>query len=327
MTRHVFTSAAFSGALLAATAFSAPAMAQEDTFITIGTGGQTGVYYVVGQSVCRMVNRGSDEHNIRCNAPSTGGSVANINGIKSGDLDMGVVQSDVQFRAYEGEGNFAEDGPMDDMRAVFTMHGEPLTVVARADAGIDNISDFPDKRVNIGNPGSGQRNTMNVVMDAFGWDTDTFALASQLDAAEQSAALSDNNIDAMVYVVGHPNGSIQEATTTVDARLVSVTGEEIDGLVEQYPYYKRAVIPGGLYRGNDEDVETFGVAATFVTSTAVDDEVVYQTVKAVFDNFDRYKRLHPAFENLEEEDMISDGLSAPLHDGAVRYYRERGWIE
>ena len=326
MKRHAFSAAAFSGALLGAAMFSAPAVAQE-RFITIGTGGQTGVYYVVGQSVCRMVNRGSDEHNIRCNAPSTGGSVANVNGMKSGELDMGVVQSDVQFRAYHGESNFESDGAWEDMRSVFTMHGEPLTVVARADSGIEHFSDFPDKRVNIGNPGSGQRNTMNVVMEAMGWDTDTFSLASQLDAAEQAAALSDNNIDAMVYVVGHPNGSIQEATTTIDARLVPVTGDEIDGLIEEYPYYTRSVIPGGLYRGNDEDVETFGVAATFVSSTEVDEEVVYETVKAVFENFDRFKRLHPAFENLNEEDMISDGLTAPLHDGAERYYRERGWIE
>ncbi|MGR2741057.1 TAXI family TRAP transporter solute-binding subunit [Billgrantia sp. Q4P2] len=326
MKRHAFSAAAFSGALLGAAMFSAPAVAQ-DRFITIGTGGQTGVYYVVGQSVCRMVNRGSDEHNIRCNAPSTGGSVANVNGMRSGELDMGVVQSDVQYRAYHGEANFESDGAWEDMRSVFTMHGEPLTVVARADSGIEHFSDFPGKRVNIGNPGSGQRNTMNVVMEAMGWDTDTFSLASQLDAAEQAAALADNNIDAMVYVVGHPNGSIQEATTTIDARLIPVTGDEIDALVEEYPYYTRSVIPGGLYRGNDEDVETFGVAATFVSSTAVDEEVIYETVKAVFENFDRFKRLHPAFENLNEEDMISDGLTAPLHDGAARYYRERGWIE
>ncbi|WP_431025542.1 TAXI family TRAP transporter solute-binding subunit [Halomonas sp. H5] len=326
MKRHVFSAAAVSGALLGAAAFSAPAVAQ-DRFITIGTGGQTGVYYVVGQSVCRMVNRGSDEHNIRCNAPSTGGSVANVNGMRSGELDMGVVQSDVQYRAYHGESNFEDDGAWEEMRAVFTMHGEPLTVVARADSGIEHISDFPGKRVNIGNPGSGQRNTMNVVMDAMGWDTDVFSLASELDAAEQAAALSDNNIDAMVYVVGHPNGSIQEATTTVEARLVPVTGEEIDGLVEEFPYYTRAVIPGGMYRGNDEDVETFGVAATFVTHEGVDEEIVYEAVKAVFENFDRFTRLHPAFENLDEESMISDGLTAPLHDGAARYYRERGWIE
>lgn len=326
MKRHAFSAAAFTGALLGAATFASPVVAQdEEQFITIGTGGQTGVYYVVGQSVCRLVNRLEDA-NIKCNAPSTGGSVANVNGIKSGELDMGVVQSDVQYQAYNGTGNF-EGEPYEDLRAVFRVHGEPLTVVARADSGIEHFSDFPDKRVNIGNPGSGQRNTMEVVMEAMGWTEDTFALASQLDAAEQAAALADNNVDAMVYVVGHPNGSIQEATTTVDARLIPVTGEEIDALVEEYPYYAKATIPGGLYRGNDEDVETFGVAATFVTTAQTDEEIIYQTVKAIFDNFDNFKRLHPAFENLDPEEMVSSGLSAPLHDGAARYYREQGWIE
>ncbi|MDR5873573.1 TAXI family TRAP transporter solute-binding subunit [Vreelandella gomseomensis] len=327
MKRHAFSTAAFSGALLAATAFAAPAMAQEDQqFITIGTGGQTGVYYVVGQSVCRLVNRGSDDHNIRCNAPSTGGSVANINGIKSGELDMGVAQSDVQYQAYNGTGNFEGDA-FEDLRAVFRIHGEPLTLLARADSGIETLDDLEGKRVNIGNPGSGQRNTMEVVMDAKGWDEDTFSLVSELDAAEQAAALSDNNIDAMVYVVGHPNGSIQEATTTVDSHLIPMNDEDVQGIVDEYPYYSTSVIPGGLYKNNPDDVETFGVAATFVTSADADDDVVYETVKAVFDDFDRFKRLHPAFENLDAQDMVTQGLSAPLHDGAKRYYVEQGWIE
>ena len=328
MKRHAFSTAAFSGALLAAAAFASPAMAEEEgeNYITIGTGGQTGVYYVVGQSVCRLVNRGSDDHNIRCNAPSTGGSVANINGIKSGELDMGVAQSDVQYQAYNGEGNF-EDDAFEDLRAVFRIHGEPLTLLAREDSGIETLDDLEGKRVNIGNPGSGQRNTMEVVMDAKGWDEDTFSLVSELDAAEQAAALSDNNIDAMVYVVGHPNGSIQEATTTVDSRLIPMDDDDIQGIVDEYPYYTSSVIPGGLYKNNPDDVETFGVAATFVTSADADDDVVYETVKAVFDDFDRFKRLHTAFENLDAEEMVTEGLSAPLHDGAKKYYVEQGWIE
>jgi TRAP transporter TAXI family solute receptor len=325
MNRHVFSTAAFSGALLAAASFASPAMAQDEEFITIGTGGQTGVYYVVGQSICRLVNRLEDA-NIKCNAPSTGGSVANINGIKSGQLDMGVAQSDVQYQAYHGTGNFEGDA-YEDLRAVFRVHGEPLTLLARADSGIETLDDLENKRVNIGNPGSGQRNTMEVVMNAKGWTEDTFALASQLDAAEQAAALADNNVDAMVYVVGHPNGSIQEATTTVDSRLIPLNDEDIDGIVEEFPYYSQSVIPGGLYKGNPDDVETFGVAATFVTTAEADEEVIYQTVKAVFDNFDRFKRLHPAFENLDQEEMVTSGLSAPLHEGAARYYREQGWIE
>lgn len=315
----------FSAAVGFASLASAPAVAQQN-FVTIGTGGQTGVYYVVGQSICRLLNRGSSEHGIRCNAPSSGGSVANVNAIRGGEMDMGVVQSDIQYKAYQGVENFAEAGPFGEMRALFALHGEPLTVVARRDANINDIRDLKGKRVNIGNPGSGQRDTMDVVMAALGWTRSDFAMASELSAAEQAAALGDNNVDAMVYVAGHPNGSIQEATTTVDAVLVSVAGEEIDNLIEERPFYARATIPGGLYRGNDQDVQTFGVRATLVASTAAPEETVYQTVKAVFENFDRFKRLHPAFADLSEEQMISEGLSVPLHDGAIRYYKERGWL-
>lgn len=315
----------FSAAIACAATVSTPAVAQQN-FITIGTGGQTGVYYVVGQSLCRLVNRGSSDHNIRCNAPSSGGSVANVNAIRGGEMDMGVVQSDVQYKAYEGVENFADAGPFADMRAMFALHGEPLTIVARADADIRHVKDLKGKRFNIGNPGSGQRDTMDVVLDALGWTIRDFALASQLSASEQAAALGDNNIDAMVYVAGHPNGSIQEATTTVDSVIVAVDGAEIDGIIEEHPYYAKATIPGGMYRGNDEPVNTFGVRATMVTSAKVPEETVYQTVKAVFDNFDRFKRLHPAFATLNEQEMIKESLSIPLHDGAVRYYKERGWM-
>ncbi|WP_193074267.1 TAXI family TRAP transporter solute-binding subunit [Pseudomonas sp. FME51] len=315
----------FSAALGYAAVAATPAVAQQN-FITIGTGGQTGVYYVVGQSMCRLVNRNSNDHGIRCNAPSSGGSVANVNAIRGGEMDMGVVQSDIQYKAYEGIENFADAGEFKEMRAVFALHGEPLTIVARRDADIEHVKDLKGKRFNIGNPGSGQRDTMDVVMDALGWTIKDFALASQLSASEQAAALGDNNIDAMVYVAGHPNGSIQEATTTVDSVIVAVNGEEIDGIIAAQPYYAKAIIPGGMYRGNDEDIETFGVRATMVTSTKVPDETVYQTVKAVFDNFDRFKRLHPAFATLDEQEMIKEGLSIPLHDGAVRYYKERGWM-
>lgn len=309
----------------AAIGLAATAAAAQERFITIGTGGQTGVYYVVGQSICRLVNRDSARTNIKCTAPSTGGSIANINAIAAGDMDMGVAQSDWQFHAYNGSSQF-EGNKIDKLRAVFSVHGEPFTVVARADSGAMTFDDLFGKRVNVGNPGSGQRATMEVVLQAMGKSDADFALASELKPAEQSAALGDNKVDAIIYTVGHPNGSIQEATSTVDARILPVTGPAIDKLVADNPYYAKAIIPGGMYKGTDNDVETFGVKATFVTSADVADDVVYEVVKAVFDNFDRFKGLHPAFANLNEADMISDGLSAPLHPGAEKYYRERGWI-
>jgi len=311
---------------LACTTAVAPVSAEEK-FITIGTGGQTGVYYVVGQSICRLVNRGTKEHGIKCTAPSTGGSIANINAIRAGEMDMGVAQSDWQYHAYNGTDQFADNGPFEELRAVFSVHAEPFTVVARKDSGIQTFDDLKGKRVNIGNPGSGQRGTMEVVMAVKGWTKDDFAQATELKSAEQAAALGDNNIDAMIFAVGHPNGSIQEASTTVDSLLVPVTGPEIDKLVADNTYYAKAVIPGGMYKGTDNDVETFGVRATFVSSTNTPDEVIYEVVKAVFENFDRFKKLHPAFANLKQEEMISAGLSAPLHPGAERYYKEQGWLQ
>ncbi|WP_135502017.1 TAXI family TRAP transporter solute-binding subunit [Roseovarius aestuariivivens] len=312
-------------ALAATVAISATAVAAQERFITIGTGGQTGVYYVVGQSICRLVNRGSAEHNLKCTAPSTGGSIANINAIKAGDMDMGVAQSDWQYHAYNGSSQFEGDA-FPDLRAVFSVHGEPFNVIARSDSGIESFTDLKGKRVNVGNPGSGQRATMDVVMDAMGWSVSDFALTSELKSAEQSAALGDNNVDAIIFTVGHPAGSIQEATTTVDAKLIPVETPEIEKLVSENPYYAWATVPGGMYKGNPEDVKTFGVKATFVTSASVPEDVIYEVVKAVFENFDRFKGLHPAFENLTEEDMISTGLSAPLHPGAEKYYKERGWM-
>ncbi len=303
------------------------AAAQEEKFITIGTGGQTGVYYVVGQSICGLVNRGQAQHGIRCTAPSTGGSIANLNAMREGAMEMGVAQSDWQYHAYNGTSQFAEAGPFEELRAVFSVHAEPFNVIARADSGIESFTDLVGKRVNVGNPGSGQRATMDVVMEAMGWSIGDFALASELQSAEQAAALGDNNVDAIIFTVGHPNGSIQEATTTTDARLIPVDTPEIAALVEERPYYAWATVPGGMYRGTDADITTFGVMATFVAPATVEDDVIYEVVKAVFENFGRFKGLHPAFANLEEEQMISAGLSAPLHDGAARYYRERGWIE
>ena len=317
------------GALVAATtALGAnAAVAQDQTFIAIGTGGVTGVYYPTGGAICRLVNRGRSEHGIRCGVESTGGSVFNINAIRGGELEFGVAQSDWQFHAFNGTSRFEEQGAFEGLRAVFSVHPEPFTVVARADAGISTFEDLQGKRVNVGNPGSGQRGTMEVLMGAMGWTMDDFAVASELQAAEQSQALCDNNIDAMIYTVGHPSGSIQEATTACDSVLVTVANEAVDQLVADNTFYRTATIPGGMYRGNDEDIQTFGVGATFVTSADVPEEVVYEVVSAVFENIDQFRSLHPAFANLDASEMANDGLSAPLHPGAERFYKEAGMLQ
>jgi TRAP transporter solute receptor, TAXI family len=312
--------------LVAAFAMGALNAQAEEKFITIGTGGQTGVYYVVGQSICQLVNRDTAKTQVKCNAPSTGASVANLNAIADKQMDMGIAQSDWQYHAYNGSSSF-EGKKNDKIRAVFSLHPEPFTVMARDDSGIKTFDDLKGKRVNVGDPGSGTRATMNVILKEKGWSDKDFKVASELKPSEMASVMCDNNLDAITYNVGHPNGALKEAAASCNAHLVPVTGEAIDKLVADHSYYAKATIPGGLYKGTDNPVETFGVYATLVTSSDVEEDKVYAVVKAVFDNFDRFKRLHPAFANLKEEEMIKNALSAPLHDGAIRYYKERGWLK
>lgn len=299
----------------------------EQRFVTIGTGGVTGVYYPTGGAICRLVNKNRKEHGIRCSVESTGGSVYNVNTILAGELDMGVAQSDVQFNAYNGTGSYADKGPAKELRAVFSVHPEPVTILARRDSGITHIDQLKGKRFNIGNPGSGTRDTWEVIEKALGWQRSDLALAAELKSAETGQALCDNKIDAYFWLVGHPNALAKETMSSCDAALVEVSGPAIDKLVKENAFYRYATIPGGMYSSNPEDVKTFGVGATFVSSTAVPEEVVYQVVKAVFENFDDFRKLHPAFANLKKEEMIKDGLSAPLHDGAIRYYKEAGLLK
>jgi uncharacterized protein len=317
-------------AMLAASALAlslpcTPAIAQQK-FITIGTGGVTGVYYAAGGAICRLMNKDRAKHGIRCSVESTGGSVFNINTIRAGELDFGVTQSDWQYHAYNGGKVFEKDGKFTDLRAVFSVHPEPFTVLSRKEANITGLDGLKGKRVNIGNPGSGTRASMEELMGALGWKTSDFALAAELKADEHGAALCDNKIDAFYYGVGHPSANIQDPITTCGAKLVPLQGAAVDKLVAGAPYYAKVNIPGGLYAGHANPTPTYGVLATFVTSAKVPDATVYELTKAVFENFDEFKKLHPAFGNLEPKDMIKNGNSAPLHPGAVKYYKEKGWM-
>ena len=303
------------------------AEAQQQRFVTIGTGGVTGVYYAVGGAVCRLLNKDRKAHGIRCSVESTGGSAFNINTIKAGELDFGLTQSDVQYNALKGLAQFKEGGAYADLRAVYSVHPEPFTVLARKELNATKFEDLKGKRVNVGNPGSGTRASMEELLGAIGWKMADFSLASELRADEHGPALCDNKIDAFFYGVGHPSANIQDPTTTCSAKLVSITGPAIDKLVSSNPYYAKATIPGGMYSNNPNDTQTYGVLATLVTSTKVPDEVVYQLVKATFDNLEEFKKLHPAFGILKAEEMVKNGLSAPLHPGAEKYYKEKGWLK
>jgi len=292
--------------------------------LQIGTGSTAGVYYRVGRAICSLVNRQSAELELTCEAIPTKGSIANLQDVRDGKQQIALAQSDWQFHAAEGSGPFASGGPDEKLRSLFSVHGEPFTVVARRDSEIESLDDLKGKRVNVGNPGSGQRATMEVVMAALGWTTDDFALVESLPADQQSLALCHDRVQAIVYTVGHPNASIGKAIGLCDALIVEVGGPAIDKLVAERPYYAYTEIPGGIYNGNDESVKTFGVKATVVASADLDADTAYAIVKTVFENLDRFRGMHPAFGTLEAKPMVTDGLTAPLHEGAVRYYKEKG---
>ena len=312
-------------ATVAAVGAAGPAVAQQK-FISIGTGGVTGVYYPTGGAICRLVNRGRKKHGIRCSAESTGGSIYNINTIRNGELEFGVAQSDWQYHAYNGTSKFKDKGAFKKLRAVFSVHAEPVTIIARQDSGINNITDFKGKRVNIGNPGSGALGTYEVIEKAMGWKRGDLKLSAQMKSSETAKAVCDGKIDAYFWLVGHPSALTQESIASCATKLVNAQAPAIDKLVADNPYYPVATIPAGMYN-NKEDIKTFGVGATFVTSSDVPEKVVYTVVSGVFENFDNFKKLHPAFKHLKAEEMIKDSLSAPLHAGAAKYYKEKGWLK
>ena len=299
--------------------------AARTTYVTIGTGGVTGVYYPTGGAISKMVNKKRKEYNLRATVESTGGSVFNVNAIMAGDLEFGVVQSDRQFQAYNGTADW-EGKPQKKLRAVFSIHPESVTLLAAVDAKINGIQDLKGKTVNIGNPGSGQRGNAMDVLEAAGINYENDLKAEGLKAAEAAKMLQDGRIDAYFYTVGHPNGSFKEATSGARKTMfVPLDKEVVDKLTKKYSYYAPSEIPIEFYSGaaNKVNAPAFGVKATFCTSADVKDKIVYAIVKEVFENFDEFKKLHPAYSVLTKKSMLQ-GLSAPLHPGAIKYYKEAG---
>lgn len=294
--------------------------------LRIGTGAKAGVYYSAGGAICHLVNEARWESGIRCLAESTEGSIANLKALRAGTLDFAIVQSDAQYHALTGTGGFSASGPFDDLRAVFSLYPESFTVVARRDAEVHTFTDLAGRRVNIGNPGSGQRQTMEAVMSVLGWTNGTLSLAAEFPPSGQAEALCRDQVDAIVFTVGNPNQSIYDAVVSCGAELVPLTGPVIDRVVSGRPYFRAVTIAGGTYPGNPEDVRTFGMLATLVTTERSDMRSVYQLVKSVFTHLPELRAAHPALAALTKRDMVHDGLTAPLHPGALLYYAQAGLI-
>ncbi|MGZ9033056.1 MAG: TAXI family TRAP transporter solute-binding subunit [Rhodospirillales bacterium] len=312
---------------------AAPVQAEDKrVFITIGTGGPTGVYFAAGNAICRLIHKEAAEgrkegrpHGIRCAAPATDGSKDNIEQVANGELDFGIAQSDLQYHAHKGDRPEAIE-PVASLRSVFSIHAEPFQLIVGKDSGIASFADLRGKRVNIGNPGSGQRGTMEVLMKAHGMGPGDFRMATEMTSSEQANALCGGDIDAFGYSVGVPNAGVAVATDGCGARIIPLDGEVERELVAASPFYAFITIPAGTYSTTDADVTTFGVVATLITSADAEDQVVYELTRAVMENIEDFRQLHPAFTNLEPKRMVTDGLTAPIHPGALRYYKEKGLL-
>ena len=295
--------------------------------VPVGTGAITGVYFPVGVALCRVVNQHRRETGLRCAATLSEGSVANIAALRDDRDGLAIVQSDVQAAALAGTGAFVSAGPYPGLAAVMGLYPEPLTLVARTDAGVGGVEDLAGKRAWLGPEGSGTRELAGRLVAALGWTDATFAATPAVRPEDVAQALCAGEIDAFFYVVGHPSQPVQEATTNCDARVLPITGGVVDELVASDPALAVATIPGGLYRGSPAPVDTFGVSATLVARDSEPEDAIYTMVRAIFGDFDMLRGLDPVLANLDPEAMVRDGLTAPLHPGASRYYRERGWID
>jgi TRAP transporter TAXI family solute receptor len=304
----------------------AVSVALSPTPVTLATGTPGGIYHPVGNAICRMFNLADEHQKVPCVAVSSEGSIANIRRVESGGSTFGLSQADVAYAAFHGEGPFAAAGPDPKLRLLIALYPEAFTVVAGADAGIRDFHDLRGKRVGIGQSGGGYTFTRDVILGAYGWTLADLELRPELGPAEENQALCSNQVDAIIFEAGHPNGLTQEATTGCRARLVRVAGPPIDLLLATHPYYIASIIPGGLYAGNSDDVRTIGTPAVLVTSSAQRDVLAYGVVKAVFENFADFRRLHPALSTLDSKDMVPSEAVMDIHPGALKYYREAGLI-
>ena len=300
--------------------------AMKKTFISIGTGDVKDLSYSSGRAICNLVNKRRKDHGVRCSVEATAGSIENINTIRDGELDMGLARSDFQFGAYSGGPGFKDRGPFKGLRAMFSIHALPVSIVARQDSGITNVNHLAGKRVNLGGPGSFHLHTWKAMRHAMGKNKEDLKLVTDIDLMQIPSALCNDQIDAFFWVGTHPNSLIKDATNTCNTVLAVVENSAIAGLIKEKPFYRSISIPGGMYRGNPKDIKTFGLGATVVTSIRTSPNIVYEVVKSVFEDFDKFKNMHPAFAVLRKKEMIEEALSAPLHIGALKYYKERGWI-
>ncbi|MEZ5651946.1 MAG: TAXI family TRAP transporter solute-binding subunit [Burkholderiaceae bacterium] len=309
-------------ALIAAEPAPAQQPPQSQHLVTIGSGEYGGVYFPAAGALCRLLNRETGRHGIRCVAEPSRGSLQNVADLLDDRTDFGIVQTDIQADAVLGRGRFAKKGPQHQLRALFALHAEPITVLARLDAGSGEIQGLRGDRVALGQPTSGTRATMSMLLDALSMTEADFSAVADFGPQVAGTALCENRIDAFAYVVGHPNHLVRGVSESCAIRIVAIRGPAIDALLARHPYMTQARIAGGLYVGVDESVPTIGVRASVLTTDRLDEQAAYEITRAVGENLQALGDLHPALAGLRIDDLRA-GMTAPLHPGAARYFAER----
>lgn len=291
--------------------------------LVIGTGPADSVEYKVGRALCHLLERALKGHD--CLALATEGSAFNLSNVEGGAIEFGISFSDRDFHAVNKSGPYAfVDESFDRLRSVLALHSRLFTVVALRGSGVERWADLAGRRLSIGDPGSPEHSLAARVIAASGWSKASFRLVGALPAEQQSMPLCHGRYEAAVYLLTHPNDTVRRLVDRCEATIVTVAGPEAEKVLADAPWLVRGVVPANLYDGLERDVETIGLRATLVTSSEVDPALIYQVVAAVFGDLDRLRRAHPALAGLGEAMMVRDGLAAPLHDGAARYYAERG---
>ena len=291
-------------------------------FITIGSGQPGGIYYPIAQSLCRLLNDKMGKQGYYCSAEPTAGSLYNLDALARGEIDFALVQADSHYQAVKGLGEW-EGRPLTTLRSVMSLYPETFTILARPDSGVIGVDSLRGKRINIGSPGSGTRDTWNEMEVALGLQHSDFSLVSELRQDAAAEMLCSNELDVSVQMIGHPSETIQGQVKACELIIVPATGSKIDQLVIDRPYFVPSIIPGEVY-GLPSDVLSFGGKATLVTTAAVSDVDVESLTKAVIAGLESLRASQAALSGLRIEDMIRHSLTAPLHDGAKRAYQELG---
>lgn len=295
-----------------------------DKFLALGTSSKAGVYYPVGKAICSLLNENRLDHRVRATAYNTGGSVYNIQALASEELDVAITRSDLVYKAYNGLDVFEQVGANHEFRLISVLYGMPLAVIVKDDSGITDFSQLSGNRINLGNLGSGKRTVADLIFKAMQWTRADFSEVSELSGSKAGAAFCNGELDIIVEALGIPATYYDKLTNECGGRFLNIPPDLIASIIQDNAFFKKGVIPGGMYPHNPEDVLTFTIDAVLITSDRVHPKSIFYLAEAIFHDLERFKNMHPALGRLLLNKMITAEPFIPYHDGVLQYFNRNG---